>query len=595
MHRRVRVRCPRFLLACVLLAVTSPESIIADDDGDSDAAIVNVEIIDDDYAVLYGNYDDDDDDDDDDGRPFFPCEYAGGDIALRLHHEDPSTVHAARSPRYEWLRLPLSLTQNDKYSWRAKEEDDDSILAMLVGDVLPQFRTVCETVASGGAFAEASTSSSLGASWGAHRCAEDLGRQFEQRVALICAKHAPPSPLPPYIPSSSFRFVSSVKEEAHVEIALGASVWDSTLTGAMLSPTQMRKRNSTASAAAPNMALATECLRLTTPGLALEYPHDAEEHFEELQRTLAPWNHWQQQQEMRRNSRNGNSSSRRSNDGGHYARPYPFRYHGDSTYAGPWIENLWIKYFTPPWRLSSQHQKGRRSRSRRKLRDIFGPFIPIFLPFTDLWEPNGKRALPPDLMPALLRVLRPTVPYITVLQHDLGLCLAAPCDFSLEDCDGGEGGGSVRTSSRRLPANVLVLSSGGFGHVPIPLLKQPEAVLGETGRNGKKAADHRYFASFVGKIENGPVRRELLSIILAEQQKQLEKDDERRERKDLINRRRLHYHYGPDWRSVVSASTYSLCPRGHGRAVRAINECSFSDCCPARLMTCLIACAFPLP
>ena len=141
---------------------------------------------------------------------------------------------------------------------------------------------------------------------------------------------------------------------------------------------------------------------------------------------------------------------------------------------------------------------------------------------------------------------------------------------------------------------MLVLSSGA-GHVPIPLLKQPEAVLGETGRNGKKAADHRYFASFVGKIENGPVREELLSIILAEQQKQLEKDDERRERKDLLNRRRLHYHYGPDWRSVVSASTYSLCPRGHGRAVRAINECSFSDCCPARLMTCLIACAFPLP
>ena len=63
MHPRVRVRCPRFL-ACVLLAVTSPESIIADDDGDGDAALVNVEIIDDDYAVLYGNYDDDDDDDD---------------------------------------------------------------------------------------------------------------------------------------------------------------------------------------------------------------------------------------------------------------------------------------------------------------------------------------------------------------------------------------------------------------------------------------------------------------------------------------------------------------------------------------------------
>ena len=98
---------------------------------------------------------------------------------------------------------------------------------------------------------------------------------------------------------------------------------------------------------------------------------------------------------------------------------------------GPWIENL-DSMLNSPFLRSSMHVV-----VRRKLRDIFGPFIPIFLLLTDLWEPNGKRALPPDLMPALLRVLRPTVPYITVLQHDLGLPLA-PCDFSLEDCDGGE-------------------------------------------------------------------------------------------------------------------------------------------------------------
>ena len=75
-----------------------------------------------------------------------------------------------------------------------------------------------------------------------------------------------------------------MKEEAHVEIALGASVWDST-TGATAVADAMR-RNSTASAAAL-IGARNEC-----PGLQPQVWHWSirmmQRHFEELQRTLAP-------------------------------------------------------------------------------------------------------------------------------------------------------------------------------------------------------------------------------------------------------------------------------------------------------------------
>ena len=201
-----------------------------------------------------------------------------------------------------------------------------------------------------------------------------------------------------------------------------------------------------------------------------------------------------------------------------------------------------------------------KPRRKTRLRDVFGPFIPIFVPFTDLWDPNGRRALPQGLMPTLLEALRPTVPYITVVQHDLGMCLAT-CEFR-EDCDGG-GGSANRSELYRLPSNVLVLSAGGFGHVPIPLLKQPETP--RPSRRGKKLSFDRYFASFTGKVENGPVRRRLLDILAAQQQ-------EFKGAVDQHGHRRLYHYYGSNWREVVSQSTYSLCPRGHGRTVRR-NTC----------------------
>ena len=68
---------------------------------------------------------------------------------------------------------------------------------------------------------------------------------------------------------------------------------------------------------------------------------------------------------------------------------------------------------------------------------------------------GGKLVHPPKLFRALRRVLRADVPYITVNQNDEGM--TGKCELLMQD----------------IP-NVLVLSAGGYGHVPIPLFIRPE-------------------------------------------------------------------------------------------------------------------------
>ena len=67
---------------------------------------------------------------------------------------------------------------------------------------------------------------------------------------------------------------------------------------------------------APDVASASACLRLTTPRVRLAYPADAEAHFGEVQRALAPW-----------------------------AQKKGHRPHSAAKYHGPWVENVWISHF----------------------------------------------------------------------------------------------------------------------------------------------------------------------------------------------------------------------------------------------------------
>merc|ERR1711879_575826 len=99
-----------------------------------------------------------------------------------------------------------------------------------------------------------------------------------------------------------------------------------------------------------------------------------------------------------------------------------------------------------------------RRKHGTSLSDLFGPYIPIFMPWVDIWvlNPTNRYHYPAGMMEALKRVLRPGVPYITVSQNDHGLLARS----------------SIKMAD--IP-NVLVLSAGGYGHVPVPLLMRLEA------------------------------------------------------------------------------------------------------------------------
>ena len=170
------------------------------------------------------------------------------------------------------------------------------------------------------------------------------------------------------------------------------------------------------------LARAHSCFRKSHPYLTLRYPGDAESHFDEIRRALRQYS---------------NSS-----------RPHAF----GATFSGPWVENVWIQNCSDRWSNRTQGDT---------LRQYFGPYIPILLPWTDLWVNSGGH-LPPGLPGVLYRVLRKDVPYITVVQHDLGISAHL-----------GQPSSATTLDHNRIP-NVLVLSAGGFGNVPIPLFKQTE-------------------------------------------------------------------------------------------------------------------------
>lgn len=194
------------------------------------------------------------------------------------------------------------------------------------------------------------------------------------------------------------------------------------------------------------------------------YPSDAIEHYEEILDATQPF------------------------------RVQPF--HTYAGYAGPWIENHWIFNFMG-----------------RPL-DDFGPYIPLFVQWTDivLW---GKPKYT-DIEEALLKVLRPGVMYVTVVQ-------------------GAEGLKSVGD----LFPNILVLSAGGHGHVPIPLLKGE--VLPRAAPSSKRGS----VISFVGKMLAN--RRKVIRPL----EKMMGKE--------------FTWYRGNEWETALADSHFALTPRGFGR------------------------------
>lgn len=241
----------------------------------------------------------------------------------------------------------------------------------------------------------------------------------------------------------------------------------------------------------PNVTVALACLSKTTPNLKLEYPADAHEHFLEIRLALAPW-----------------------------AQHSAHRIHYISGFGGPWIENRWISEFEA---LYSRDDNS-------CLTDHYGPYIPLFVPWVDLWVNEGFK-YPDGLVKALLGVLRPNVPYIAVSQNDEGLT-------------------GVNELLMELIPNVLVLSAGGYGHVPIPLFKQSEPPNNQIAVSSRK-----YDVSYVGDLSHSP-------------------DFLRKKMDAYLQKSKLgyKYYYGPEWRKVMAESRFSMVPRGFGRTAYHLVE-----------------------
>ena len=248
-----------------------------------------------------------------------------------------------------------------------------------------------------------------------------------------------------------------------------------------------------------------QCLRLTTRNLqTLKYPKDAEEHFEALHKVLAPW------------------VQLASTTKTCYKK-----------FCGPWMENQWIETH-----FMSQNRSGKKSRKR--LAEDFGPFVPIFMPWTDLLNADSLEY--DKMIHTLRKSLRPDVAYITISQFWSGL---VGRQYELSD---------QREIMKTIP-NVLVVSAAGYGHVPIPHILRELKFL--DGSVIKPMVKRDLLVSFFGnhRTDRHRLRSRMEETVKKEAKTlgvKVDMHENSREESDV-------------WQRIAANSKVSLCPRGWGR------------------------------
>jgi hypothetical protein len=150
--------------------------------------------------------------------------------------------------------------------------------------------------------------------------------------------------------------------------------------------------------------------------------------------------------------------------------------HYTKGFDGPWIENLWIENFTS------------------KPLSYFGGLIPIFVQFVDIHVHSFMRMGPinnaaykqlyHELGVDLKALLRPNVLYMAVSQDDESI--------TFEDLF-------------KTHPNILTLSAGGFGHIPIPLVK---GIMNYKPVDINQPNSYKYKSGFYGAPQNGKKRKE---------------------------------------------------------------------------------------
>lgn len=196
--------------------------------------------------------------------------------------------------------------------------------------------------------------------------------------------------------------------------------------------------------------------------------------------------------------------------------------HGYAGYGGPWIEDTAITHFS-----------GQRH-------DFF-PLVPLLGQWTDslvLTASGRAQHACRDVVHAVFTDLSPKYLHFMVTQHDRG---EVACAAEL----------SAYT-------NILMFSAGGWGDVPIPLIK------GEVTPHPRDTVQRTYVFSFVGTLT--PFRKQLLAPVL---QHELASDPSF-----------LHVVTTPDWQRIASSSFFCLSPRGYGRSAFRLAELIQSGCVP---------------
>jgi hypothetical protein len=200
--------------------------------------------------------------------------------------------------------------------------------------------------------------------------------------------------------------------------------------------------------------------------------------------------------------------------------------HAHAGYAGPWVENVWIATF-----------------AQRPLAEFY-PYVPLFVPWTDVWKAGA--ASYGDLAALLGGMLRPDVAYVTVSQNARGIPANALEKWSIP--------------------SVLVFSAGGYGHIPIPLLKRvlpllPEAAVlpprGRTVRGGAAGGDDARVAplvAFAGSQRRG-IRPATIKAL-----------------KRAIAPATLSTYKGGAWQRALAEARFALVPRGFGRTTFMVAE-----------------------
>ena len=154
--------------------------------------------------------------------------------------------------------------------------------------------------------------------------------------------------------------------------------------------------------------------------------------------------------------------------------------------------------------------------------------------------------------------------------------------------------------------NVVVLSAGGYGHVPIPLVKQTEDIRRQSTNNNTTTTiiipiqNRTYFTSYVGSLTHAPnqMRQRLhqrlmdvdktmtassssspsnmmLTSISSHMTTSISQATNTNSTATATKASELHfykYYYGNSWRDTMDNTKYSLCPRGFGRTSYHVME-----------------------